>query len=234
MDGVQILTKITPDRARWTGAPGGYTGRAHRAGTPDGYAGWIRRMDTPWASVMHRCTMRGMIIRRVAFDHPDAVKLNDEVQAEYSVRYGDDGDATHMDPAHFVPPHGLYLIAYDEHGSPLATGGWRTQDANDEDYQDGDAEIKRMYVTPEARGLGLARRILAELESDARAAWPHPHGPRNRRQAARGRGPLHLQRLRALREVRLLPLPRTEPVLREAPLTTPCAPQPRARKSRCP
>ncbi len=118
---------------------------------------------------MHRCTMLDMIIRRVPFDHPDAVKLNDEVQAEYSVRYGDDGDATFMDPAHFAPPAGLYLIAYDEHGSPLATGGWRTQDTNDEGYQDGDAEIKRMYVTPGARGLGLARRILAELEADARA-----------------------------------------------------------------
>ncbi|MCC9710196.1 GNAT family N-acetyltransferase [Streptomyces sp. MNU76] len=110
-----------------------------------------------------------MIIRRVPFDHPDAVKLNDEVQAEYSVRYGDEGDATPMDPAHFVPPAGLYLIAYDEHDSPVATGGWRSQDTNDEGYQDGDAEIKRMYVTPGARGLGLARRLLSELEADARA-----------------------------------------------------------------
>ncbi|MDX3640051.1 GNAT family N-acetyltransferase [Streptomyces sp. MB09-02B] len=110
-----------------------------------------------------------MIIRRVPFDHPDAVKLNDEVQAEYGVRYGDDGDATPMDPAHFVPPAGLYLIVYDEHGSPVATGGWRSQDTNEEGYQDGDAEIKRMYVTPGARGLGLARRILGELEADARA-----------------------------------------------------------------
>lgn len=113
--------------------------------------------------------MQHMIIRRVSFDHPDAVKLNDEVQAEYSVRYGDDGDATPMDPAHFEAPAGLYLIAYDEHGRAVATGGWRSQDTNDEGYQDGDAEIKRMYVTPEARGLGLARRILADLESDARA-----------------------------------------------------------------
>lgn len=111
-----------------------------------------------------------MLIRRVPFDHPDAMKLDDEVQAEYSIRYGDGGDATHMDPAHFVPPAGLYLIAYDEHGRPLATGGWRTQDTNDEGYLDGDAEIKRMYVIPKARGRGLARRILTELESDARTA----------------------------------------------------------------
>lgn len=35
-----------------------------------------------------------MNIRPVPFDHPDAAKLNDEVQAEYHVRYGDGGDAT--------------------------------------------------------------------------------------------------------------------------------------------
>jgi GNAT superfamily N-acetyltransferase len=111
-----------------------------------------------------------MIIRPVRFDHPDAVKLNDEVQAEYAVRYGDGGDATHVDPAHFMPPVGLYLIAYDGQDRPVATGGWRSQGASDEGYLDGDAEIKRMYVTPAARGLGLARRILTELETDARAA----------------------------------------------------------------
>lgn len=111
-----------------------------------------------------------MKIRQVPFDHPDAVKLNDQVQAEYAERYGDDGDATHLDPAMFAPPAGRYLIAYDERDRPVATGGWRTQDANDEAYSDGDAELKRMYVVPEARGLGLARRILATLEEDARAA----------------------------------------------------------------
>ncbi|WP_241828073.1 GNAT family N-acetyltransferase [Actinopolymorpha singaporensis] len=34
----------------------------------------------------------------------------------------------------------------------------------------GDAEVKRMYVAPEARGRGLARRMLAALERDAAAA----------------------------------------------------------------
>ncbi|MFE1800934.1 GNAT family N-acetyltransferase [Streptomyces sp. NPDC059517] len=111
-----------------------------------------------------------MNIRRVSFDHPDAVKLNDEVQAEYAVRYGDEGDATPLDPSMFEPPLGLYLIAYDAGDRPVATGGWRTQDENDEGYSDGDAELKRMFVIGEARGNGLARRILGALETDARAA----------------------------------------------------------------
>ncbi|HEY9371240.1 GNAT family N-acetyltransferase [Streptomyces sp.] len=111
-----------------------------------------------------------MYIQPTAYDHPDAVKLDGAVQAEYAERYGDDGDATPMDAAHFVPPHGVYLLAYDDQDRPVASGGWRRQDANPEGFADGDAEIKRMYVTPEARGLGLARRVLAALEDDARAA----------------------------------------------------------------
>ncbi|KMS70601.1 acetyltransferase [Streptomyces viridochromogenes] len=111
-----------------------------------------------------------MDIRRVAFDHPDAVKLSDQVQAEYGVRYGDGGDATQLDVTDFRPPNGLYLIAYDALGTPVASGGWRAQDENDEGYADGDAELKRMYVIEQMRGQGLARRILAALEEDARDA----------------------------------------------------------------
>ena len=111
-----------------------------------------------------------MFIRRVPFDHPDAVKLNDEVQAEYHERYGDGGDATLLDPADFEPPNGVYFIVYDADERPVATGGWRRQDANHEGNRDGDAELKRMYVVADMRGRGLARRMLAALEEDARAA----------------------------------------------------------------
>ncbi|WP_030603182.1 GNAT family N-acetyltransferase [Streptomyces fulvoviolaceus] len=111
-----------------------------------------------------------MHIRQVPFDHPDAVKLDEEVQAEYHARYGDGGDATFLAPADFDPPNGVYLIAYDETDRPVATGGWRAQDMNDEGNLDGDAEVKRMYVIDAMRGRGLARRILAALEADARAA----------------------------------------------------------------
>lgn len=112
----------------------------------------------------------GIQLRAVSYDHPDAVKLNDQVQIEYQVRYDGEGDVTFLDPAMFAPPNGLYLLAYDASGAPIASGGWRRQEANDEGYSGGDAELKRMYVIPEARGMGLARRILAELEADARAA----------------------------------------------------------------
>ncbi|MFF2201547.1 GNAT family N-acetyltransferase [Streptomyces sp. NPDC058145] len=111
-----------------------------------------------------------MNIRRVRFDHPDAVKLNDVVQEEYHLRYGDGGDATVLDAADFDPPRGAYLIAYDERDRPVATGGWRSQDSNGEGNEDGDAELKRMFVVDGMRGLGLARRILAALEEDARMA----------------------------------------------------------------
>ncbi|MFD7437559.1 GNAT family N-acetyltransferase [Streptomyces sp. NPDC059861] len=111
-----------------------------------------------------------MNIRRVPFDHPDAVKLNDEVQAEYHERYGDGGDATVLDPSDFQPPNGVYLIAYDESDRPVATGGWRRQDKNAEGNEDGDAELKRMYVIRDLRGRGLARRMLTALEEDARGA----------------------------------------------------------------
>ncbi|GGV89687.1 N-acetyltransferase [Streptomyces gelaticus] len=111
-----------------------------------------------------------MYIHPRPFDHPHAVELNDQVQLEYAERYGDEGDVTPLDPSMFEPPHGLYLLAYDAQDRPVATGGWRTQDRNDEGYSDGDAELKRMFVIPGSRGNGLARRILAALEADARAA----------------------------------------------------------------
>ncbi|MGX1883164.1 GNAT family N-acetyltransferase [Streptomyces sp. NPDC055287] len=111
-----------------------------------------------------------MNIQPRPYDHPDSVKLDAEVQQEYIERYKGEGDTTPLDPAMFRPPGGLFLVAYDDQDCPVATGAWRTQDANGEGYSDGDAEIKRMYVRPGNRGIGLARRILAALEDDARAA----------------------------------------------------------------
>jgi GNAT superfamily N-acetyltransferase len=110
----------------------------------------------------------GVKIRNTSYDHPDVVKLTAQVQQEYAERYGE-GDATLMDPAHFDPPRGLFLIGYLD-GDAVVTGGWRSQNASPDGFSDGDAELKRMYVVPHARGRGFARRILSELEATAAAA----------------------------------------------------------------
>lgn len=107
-------------------------------------------------------------IRVVPFDHPDAVKLIDEVQQEYVTRYGDP-DVTPVDPAEFAPPTGIFLVGYLD-GAPVVCGGWRAHDGPAPEFRPGDAELKRMYVVAAARRRGLSRLMLRELEDRAREA----------------------------------------------------------------
>jgi GNAT superfamily N-acetyltransferase len=107
-----------------------------------------------------------MSIHRVGYGHPDAMRLIDEVQAEYVIRYGGP-DATPLDPLMFEPPSGSFFVGYAA-GEPVATGAWRRTDV-DALGTTRTAEIKRMYVAPTARGRGLARLMLAHLEASAGA-----------------------------------------------------------------
>lgn len=59
-----------------------------------------------------------------------------------------------------VPPHGCFLIVRAA-GRPIGCGGLRT-------LEPGVGEIKRMWVSPDARGLGVAKRLLETLEARAR------------------------------------------------------------------
>lgn len=56
-------------------------------------------------------------------------------------------------------PAGLFLLASLQ-GEPVGCGALKF-------HPDAPAEIKRMWVSPAARGLGLGRRLLAELEARA-------------------------------------------------------------------
>ena len=109
----------------------------------------------------------GLRIEAVGYGHPDAVRMVEEVQAEYVARYGSP-DRSPVDPLLFEPPHGLFVIGYDDAG-PVATGAWR-RGAVPAFGTTETAEIKRMYVAPRGRGQGHARRILAHLEQTARDA----------------------------------------------------------------
>ena len=106
-------------------------------------------------------------IRRVGYGQPDAMRLIEEVQAEYVVRYGGRDD-TPLDPVMFDPPLGSFYVVYLD-GDAVATGAWRRRDVEAFGTRE-TAEVKRMYVVPRARGRGLARRLLAHLEATAAAA----------------------------------------------------------------
>lgn len=60
----------------------------------------------------------------------------------------------------FAQPEGLFLVAYLR-GEPIGCGGLRFHD-------DQPVDLKRMWVAAAARGLGVGRRLLGELEQRAR------------------------------------------------------------------
>ena len=105
---------------------------------------------------------------RLSITHPDAARLVEEVQQEYVVRYGGP-DETPLEPVYFDPPGGAFFVGYLD-GRPVATGAWRRRRDVVAEGTDDTAEIKRMYVVPDARGRGLARAMLAHLEQTAREA----------------------------------------------------------------
>jgi GNAT superfamily N-acetyltransferase len=63
-------------------------------------------------------------------------------------------------PVDFSPPQGVFLLATLD-GLPLGCGGVRRLDA-------ATGEVKRLFVSRQARGHGLGRRLLDALEDRAR------------------------------------------------------------------
>jgi DNA-binding MarR family transcriptional regulator/GNAT superfamily N-acetyltransferase len=84
--------------------------------------------------------------------------------AELDERFGsgfDPGDGgAAADAAALRPPLGAFLVMSSD-GRPVGCGGVQTIDART-------AEIKRMWIDPAWRGLGLGRRMLERLEAAAR------------------------------------------------------------------
>jgi CheY-like chemotaxis protein/GNAT superfamily N-acetyltransferase len=97
-------------------------------------------------------------------EHPDAQACLAEYVAELNRRsergFDPSVGATAL-PHEVRPPAGAFFVAY-LHGKPIGCGAVRH-------HSGAPAEIKRMWIAPAARGLGLGRRLLDTLEGCARS-----------------------------------------------------------------
>ncbi len=96
---------------------------------------------------------------------PDAGWCIEQYYAELNTRFDagfDPARSISADPYELTPPNGLLLVAHlrDE---PVGCGALKF-------HENAPAELKRMWVAPRARGLGLGRRLLNTLEHYARQA----------------------------------------------------------------
>jgi DNA-binding MarR family transcriptional regulator/GNAT superfamily N-acetyltransferase len=123
------------------------------------------RLVTAMAEVEQLLTAALVEIKAVDPAHRDAQLCVREYFTELGRRF-DKG----FDPAlsisaelrDFTPPAGVFLIA-TLRAEPVGCGALRFHGIEP-------AELKRMWVTESARGLGIGRRLLTELESYAAAA----------------------------------------------------------------
>ena len=113
----------------------------------------------PFSAVLRDGTTA--MLRPLPYDDPLAHYLVEQVQQEYVQRYGG-RDAAVVDPAEFLPPAGLFLVA-EVDGVPAGCGAWRA-------LSSGLAEIKRVYVEPAFRRRGLAQVLVESLEASAARA----------------------------------------------------------------
>lgn len=99
-------------------------------------------------------------IRREHHESSDAKRLIDALDRELTETYPEEG-ATFFDllAVDVAEGHGAFLVAR-EGTTPVGCGAVRL-------LGERRAELKRMYVVPEARGRGVASALLTELERTA-------------------------------------------------------------------
>ena len=96
--------------------------------------------------------------------HPDARFCLRAYFSELAGRFDGGFDPTRTisaDDQELTPPAGLLLVA-TLHSEPVGCGALKF-------HGSAPAEIKRMWVAPTSRGLGLGRRLLTSLEAQAAA-----------------------------------------------------------------
>ena len=175
-DGLVEVTASGSDRrirvARLTAA-----GRAERAALDERSDDLARSLLAPLSSqqrqrllaamreVERLLTAASVEITPVDPEHPDARHCLAEYVAELNRRsergFDPSVGATAL-PHEVRPPAGRFFVAY-LHGEAVGCGAVKL-------HPGAPSEIKRMWIAPAARGLGLGRRLLEELEAYALAS----------------------------------------------------------------
>ena len=123
------------------------------------------RLLTAMGHVERLLSAAAVQITAIDPEHKDARLCLDQYAQELNRRSDRTFDPTvgaTARPHEVRPPAGRFFVAY-LYGEPIGCGAVKH-------YGDAPAEIKRMWIAPEARGLGLGRRLLQTLESCARDA----------------------------------------------------------------
>jgi DNA-binding MarR family transcriptional regulator/GNAT superfamily N-acetyltransferase len=127
-----------------------------------------QRLVAAMAQVERLLTASMVDITVVDPDRPEARYCMGEYYAELDRRFDTGFDPAASIPADaddMRPPAGLFLVA-TLHGDAVGCGALKFHD-------DRPTELKRMWVSPDVRGLGVGRRLLDQLEAQAAA-----HGSR--------------------------------------------------------
>ena len=108
--------------------------------------------------------MEQITLKRTNSADPDFQSLIKQLDADLRLRNGDEMDV--YDQHNIIAPIDTVVVAYIDN-EPAACGCFKK-------YNETTVEIKRMFVAPPARGKGISRKILAELET-----WAHTLGFRH-------------------------------------------------------
>ena len=121
-----------------------------------------KRLVDAMADVERLLTAAMVDMRPVDPVHPDARHCVRAYVAELNRRSDsgyDPSKGVSAEPHELRPPAGVFLVA-SLHREPVACGAVKH-------HADAASEIKRMWVAESVRGLGLGRRLLARLETEA-------------------------------------------------------------------